>query len=341
MTVEDNGIGMSRDEHVEALGTIARSGTKAFLDRIEAGQKARRRRDRADRPVRRRLLFGLHGGRAGRGDFAPRRDGDGLAVVVRRQGSFRCRRWHSPTRPARGTRVVLHLMDDARQYAERVTVEPLDQGAIGPRAGADRDRREAGRASRPKSPTARRCGPSRNPRSRRRLHRFLPRHRRPVRRAGRRPSITAPKAGRIIRRCSSFPARGRSTCSIRTARAASSSTSSASSSPTMPTFCRAICASCAAWSTAPICRSMSRAKRSRRARCSPRSERARPAACSSELERLADKEPETYAKIWEIFGAVLKEGIYEDFERRDAMLALARFQDHGVGGVGVGRAGAA
>src|SRR5271154_5652969 len=38
LTVEDNGIGMSRDEMVEALGTIARSGTKAFLERIEAAQ---------------------------------------------------------------------------------------------------------------------------------------------------------------------------------------------------------------------------------------------------------------------------------------------------------------
>jgi molecular chaperone HtpG len=36
LTVEDNGIGMSRDEMVEALGTIARSGTKAFTDRIQA-----------------------------------------------------------------------------------------------------------------------------------------------------------------------------------------------------------------------------------------------------------------------------------------------------------------
>ena len=38
----------------------------------------------------------------------------------------------------------------------------------------------------------------------------------------------------------------------------------------------------------------------------------------AELERLADKEPETYTKIWDLFGAVLKEGVYEDFERRDA-----------------------
>ncbi len=40
LTVEDNGIGMSRDEMVEALGTIARSGTKAFLERIEAAQSS-------------------------------------------------------------------------------------------------------------------------------------------------------------------------------------------------------------------------------------------------------------------------------------------------------------
>ena len=39
LSVEDNGIGMSREEMIEALGTIARSGTKAFLERIEAGQK--------------------------------------------------------------------------------------------------------------------------------------------------------------------------------------------------------------------------------------------------------------------------------------------------------------
>src|SRR5271154_565457 len=38
LTVEDNGIGMSRDEMAEALGTIARSGTKALLERLETAQ---------------------------------------------------------------------------------------------------------------------------------------------------------------------------------------------------------------------------------------------------------------------------------------------------------------
>src|SRR3984957_11015246 len=38
LSIEDNGIGMSRDEMIEALGTIARSGTKALLEKVEAAQ---------------------------------------------------------------------------------------------------------------------------------------------------------------------------------------------------------------------------------------------------------------------------------------------------------------
>jgi molecular chaperone HtpG len=44
-----------------------------------------------------------------------------------------------------------------------------------------------------------------------------------------------------------------------------------------------------------------------------------------ELETLGDKEPENFAKIWDAFGPVIKEGIYEDFERREKLLALSRF----------------
>src|SRR6476660_6310645 len=44
-----------------------------------------------------------------------------------------------------------------------------------------------------------------------------------------------------------------------------------------------------------------------------------------ELAQLAKKEPENFAKIWDAFGSVIKEGIYEDFERREKLLALARF----------------
>ncbi len=45
----------------------------------------------------------------------------------------------------------------------------------------------------------------------------------------------------------------------------------------------------------------------------------------SELKTLAEKDAETYAKLWTDFGAVLKEGLYEDHERRDALYELVRF----------------
>jgi molecular chaperone HtpG len=44
-----------------------------------------------------------------------------------------------------------------------------------------------------------------------------------------------------------------------------------------------------------------------------------------ELESVSEKEPETFAGIWDAFGSVIKEGIWEDFERREKLLALSRF----------------
>ena len=44
-----------------------------------------------------------------------------------------------------------------------------------------------------------------------------------------------------------------------------------------------------------------------------------------ELAKFAENEPEKFAEIWKNFGAVLKEGLYEDPERRDVLLKMARF----------------
>ena len=46
----------------------------------------------------------------------------------------------------------------------------------------------------------------------------------------------------------------------------------------------------------------------------------------AELGRKANDAPEEYARFWENFGAVLKEGLYEDTENRDQLVALARFR---------------
>ncbi|HTV34150.1 MAG TPA: molecular chaperone HtpG, partial [Methylocella sp.] len=44
-----------------------------------------------------------------------------------------------------------------------------------------------------------------------------------------------------------------------------------------------------------------------------------------ELTKLSENDKEKYAKVWSDFGQVLKEGLYEDPERRDALFGLVRF----------------
>ncbi|HEY7765862.1 MAG TPA: molecular chaperone HtpG, partial [Aestuariivirgaceae bacterium] len=46
----------------------------------------------------------------------------------------------------------------------------------------------------------------------------------------------------------------------------------------------------------------------------------------SELKKCAEGEAEKFAKIWKAFGAVLKEGLYEDMERRDQLYEIVRFE---------------
>ena len=51
----------------------------------------------------------------------------------------------------------------------------------------------------------------------------------------------------------------------------------------------------------------------------------------SELKKKAEKEPEEFVKFWDNFGAVLKEGIYEDADQRDNLLQIARFRSTASG----------
>src|SRR5947199_1662161 len=46
----------------------------------------------------------------------------------------------------------------------------------------------------------------------------------------------------------------------------------------------------------------------------------------TDLGKKASEAPEEYAKFWDAFGAVLKEGLYEDREQRETLLPLARFR---------------
>ncbi|MEQ1463735.1 molecular chaperone HtpG, partial [Salmonella enterica] len=51
-----------------------------------------------------------------------------------------------------------------------------------------------------------------------------------------------------------------------------------------------------------------------------------------ELEKTAKDDAAAYERLWDTFGAVLKEGLYEDFERREVLLRLARFKTTASGG---------
>ena len=115
----DNGIGMDRAELVENLGTIARSGTRAFLEGLKGGAEGS-------------ALIGQFGV----GFYSAFIVASSVEVTSRKAGSDEAWRWTSDGQgtftvepvaldaaPAQGTRVVLHLMDDAKSYAEQATIE--------------------------------------------------------------------------------------------------------------------------------------------------------------------------------------------------------------------------
>lgn len=61
----------------------------------------------------------------------------------------------------------------------------------------------------------------------------------------------------------------------------------------------------------------------------------RKAVCNrilNELKKLSEKKPEDFASFWNTFGQVFKEGLYEDHERRDQLLELALFKTSKSGG---------
>jgi molecular chaperone HtpG len=126
ISIEDNGIGMSEAEMVDALGTIARSGTKAFMDRVSDAQANEARDFGGSQLI----------GQFGVGFYSAFMVADRVEVASRRAGSDAAARWSSdglgsytveaiePSEaPARGTRVTLHLKEDAGSYLDGHTVE--------------------------------------------------------------------------------------------------------------------------------------------------------------------------------------------------------------------------
>jgi molecular chaperone HtpG len=114
ITITDNGIGLSEQEAIDNLGTIAKSGTKAFVERLKASAS----------PDSSAQLIGQFGV----GFYSGFIVADRITVESRRAGSpaNQAIRWSSDgtgqfeietmERPQRGTRVILHLKPESKDY---------------------------------------------------------------------------------------------------------------------------------------------------------------------------------------------------------------------------------
>ena len=117
LTVVDNGIGMDRQDLIDNLGTIARSGTSSFMDRLTG-----------DAQQDLSLI-----GQFGVGFYSAFMVADRVVVTSRKAGDETAWQWESAgqgayaVRPAeragRGTEITLHLKDDARDFAKADRLE--------------------------------------------------------------------------------------------------------------------------------------------------------------------------------------------------------------------------
>jgi len=119
LSVTDNGIGMSREELIDNLGTIARSGTAEFLEQMTGDQQHDAQ-----------LI-----GQFGVGFYSAFIVADKVTVDTRRAGSDQAVRWESDgegeftieeiERDERGTCVTLHLKEDESEFADSLRIETL------------------------------------------------------------------------------------------------------------------------------------------------------------------------------------------------------------------------
>ena len=320
-SVIDSGIGMDRQELIDNLGTIARSGTRSFLSRLTEAKDG----------------AGLIG-QFGVGFYSAFMVADRIVVTSRRAGADQVWTWSSSggsgfeiapaseddaKRIMRGTEIVLHLKPEAKKYLETYEIERV-VGAYSDNIqfpillkSEDGEPRQINSASalwqRPKSELT--------PEDYKQAYKSI---------AGAfdEPAMTLHyrAEGRYSYAVLLFapstkpfdlfePSRkGRVKLYVRRVFI----TDDADLLPAYLRFIRGVVDS----EDLPLNISREMLQNN------PQLAQIRKAVTSrviTELEQLGEKEPENFAKIWDAFGPVIKEGLYEDYERREKLLALSRF----------------
>ncbi|QDL99982.1 molecular chaperone HtpG [Rhodopseudomonas palustris] len=321
LTIVDNGIGMDRQELIDNLGTIAKSGTKSFISKLTESKDS----------------AGLIG-QFGVGFYAAFMVADKITVTSRRAGSDDVWTWTSAggagfeigrasdedaARIERGTEIVLHLKPDASKYLEdwqieRIVTEYSDNIQfpilLVPEEGEPRQINSASALwQRSKSELSEDdykqaykqiAGAFDEP--------AMTLHYRAEGRQSYAVLLFAPSTKPFD--LFEPERKGRIKLYVRRVFI----TSEAEMLPPYLRFLRGVIDS----EDLPLNLSREMLQKN------PQLAQIRSAVTGKvigELESLADKKPEDFAKIWDAFGPVLKEGLYEDFERREKLLSLARF----------------
>jgi len=321
LTIADTGIGMDRQELIDNLGTIARSGTRSFLSRLNEAKDG----------------AGLIG-QFGVGFYSAFMVADRIAVTSRRAGAEEVWTWSSSggsgfeiapagkegaQLPLRGAEIVLHLKADAAKYLETYEIERIVRAysdniqfpiELAPEEGEPRQINSASALwQRPKSEL--------KPEDYTEAYKSI---------AGAfdEPAMTLHyrAEGRYSYAVLLFapstkpfdlfePSRkGKVKLYVRRVFI----TDDADLLPAYLRFIRGVVDS----EDLPLNISREMLQNN------PQLAQIRKAVTGrviGELETLGEKQPENFAKIWDAFGSVIKEGIYEDFERREKLLTLSRF----------------
>jgi molecular chaperone HtpG len=321
LSVIDSGIGMDRQELIDNLGTIARSGTKSFLSRLTEAKDG----------------AGLIG-QFGVGFYAAFMVADRIIVTSRRAGTDPVWTWSSSGgsgfeiapaseegagRVTRGTEIVLHLKDDAKKYLETYEIERIVSAysdniqfpiELVPEEGEPRQINSA-------SALWQRSKSELTPEDYTQAYRAIagafddPAMTLHYRAEGRQSYAVLLFAPSTKPFDLFEPSRkGKVKLYVRRVFIADD----ADLLPAYLRFIRGVIDS----EDLPLNISREMLQNN------PQLAQIRKAVTSrviSELENLSDKEPEAFAKIWDAFGPVIKEGIWEDYERREKLLALSRF----------------
>jgi molecular chaperone HtpG len=321
LTVSDNGAGMTRQELIDNLGTVARSGTRAFMAKLSEAKDG----------------AGLIG-QFGVGFYSAFMAADRIEVTSRRAGAKEAWVWTSSglggfevaqaseeqaARVARGTEIVLHLKEDAEKYLEpheiKSVVSTYSDHILFPIELVDED----GETKQINSASAlwQRSKSELKPEEYAEAYRSIAH-------AFDEPAMTLHyrAEGRLSYAVLLFAPSTRPFDLFDPARRAHVKlyvrrvyiTDGADLLPAYLRFMRGVVDS----EDLPL--NISREMLQNNPQVA-QMRKALTGRVVGELETLASKDAESFGKIWDAFGSVIKEGIYEDEERREALLKLARF----------------